>query len=204
MMRDDQAQEDALVLTPDQETNVEEFFRRQQEEHGRKYAQFKQQARAVSRALEGWVTVPDADAWVAICEESKREYESGRFFIERLGAERQLDPRLMATLWGLRQQLLNDAGAETAAEQMLADLTMLAYANALRVQGWIGDLALWVERELFVGESLTAKLRQQYGAGSVQGFAVEERLERLTQHLVPRVGTLHLGTGPSSAATAMT
>jgi hypothetical protein len=41
-----------------------------------------------------------------VCEDSREHYESGGFFLERLGAERYLDPKLMATLWSLRQRLI--------------------------------------------------------------------------------------------------
>jgi hypothetical protein len=64
------------------------------------------------------------------------------------------------------------------------DLAVMAYANALRVQGWIGDLALVIEHELFAEESLKIKLRQQYGP-QFDGFAVEEQLQRLREQLFP-------------------
>jgi hypothetical protein len=54
----------------------------------------------------------------------------------------------------------------------------------LRIQGWIGDLALTVEQELFAEDSLKVKLRQQYGA-QFDGFAVEEALRRLREQLLP-------------------
>jgi hypothetical protein len=32
---------------------------------------------------------------------------------------------------------------------MLIDLAVMSYYNALRVQGWIGELALYIEHEFF-------------------------------------------------------
>jgi hypothetical protein len=90
----------------------------------------------------------------------------------------------MATLWQLRQGLLEEYGAESSAMTMVIDLAVMAYANALRVHGWIGDLSLVIEHELFAEESLKVKLRQQYG-GQVQGFAVKEHLGRLKEQLLP-------------------
>jgi hypothetical protein len=97
-----------------------------------------------------------------------------------LGTERFLDPQLMATLWQLRQGLVEEYGAESPAMTMVIDLAMMAYANALRVQGWIGDLALVIEQELFGEDSLKVTLRQQYGA-QFDGFAVEEHWRRLRE-----------------------
>jgi hypothetical protein len=64
------------------------------------------------------------------------------------------------------------------------DLAMMTYHNALRVQGWIGDLALWIEHECFAQEAPQVKLRREYGA-QVEGLAVEDRLRRLSAQLVP-------------------
>jgi hypothetical protein len=67
---------------------------------------------------------------------------------------------------------------------MLIDLAVMSYYNALRVQGWIGDLALVIEQELFAEESLKVKLRGQYGP-QFDGFAVEGALRRLREQLLP-------------------
>jgi hypothetical protein len=95
------------------------------------------------------------------CDDTGKRYQSGRFLIERLGAERFLDPQLMATLWQLRQGLLEEYGTASPA-MMVIDLAVMTYYNALRIQGWICDLALVIERECFAEESLKVKLRQQY------------------------------------------
>jgi hypothetical protein len=67
---------------------------------------------------------------------------------------------------------------------MVIDLAVMTYANALRVQGWIGDLALVIEQEVFGEGSLKVKLRGLYGP-SFDGFAVEEALQRLREQLLP-------------------
>ena len=46
---------------------------------------------------------------------------------------------------------------------MLADMAVLSYHNALRVQDWIGGAALWLEREFFGGD-----LRGVVAAGEVE------------------------------------
>ncbi len=113
------------------------------------------------------------------------EFErSGSSVEERLGAESFLDPQLMATLWQLRQGLLEEYGAASPAMTMVIDLAVMAYANALRIQGWVGDLALTIEQELFGEDSLRVKLGRLYG-GQFDGFAVEEALQRLREQLLP-------------------
>ena len=47
--------------------------------------------------------------WMLVCEESREAYESGGFLLERLGADRYLDPKLMATILSLRRRLLKAA-----------------------------------------------------------------------------------------------
>jgi hypothetical protein len=122
--------------------------------------------------------------WQAACEDARERYQARRFLIERLGAERFLDPQLMATLWQLRQDLMEAYGVTSPAMTMIVDVTVMAYANVLQVQGWVGDLSLVIEHELFGEGSLKVKLRQQYGM-HIDGFAVEEALRRLREQLLP-------------------
>ena len=136
------------------------------------------------KAFEGWGQIHSVEEWQATCEDAAKRYRSGRFLLERLGAERFLDPQLMATLWQLRQRLLEEYGAASPTVTLFVDLALMAYANALRVQGRMGDLALVIDHELFAEDSLKVKLRQQYGP-HFDGFAVEEQLRRLREQLLP-------------------
>jgi hypothetical protein len=150
----------------------------------RQYHDLRGNARAVMRAFEGWGQIPSEEEWQAAVEDAAKRYQSGRFLLERLGAERVLDPQLMATLWQLRQGLLEEYGGESPTVTMCVDVAVMTYANALRIQGWVGDLALVIEQELFGEDSLKVKLRQQYGP-HFDGFAVEEALRRLREQLLP-------------------
>jgi hypothetical protein len=149
-----------------------------------RYHQLRKSARTVVRAMQGWGCIQSPEEWQAACADARKRYQSGRFLLERLGAERFLDPQLMATLWQLRQGLMAEYGAESPAMTMVIDLAVMTYANALRVQGWIGDLALVIEQELFGEDALKLKLRQRYGT-QIEGFAVEEQLQRLKEELLP-------------------
>jgi len=139
--------------------------------------------RPSSKALEGWHTVKSREEWLKLVETSRDDYHAGRFLIERLGAERLLDPALIATLLGLRQGLLGGLDRPTAADRMLVDCALLAYYNMLRVQGWIGNLALHIEHELFGQGTPTAKLGSE--SGSAANIPIEERLKRVGEQLLP-------------------
>jgi hypothetical protein len=171
------------ALEPDRADLEREFHAARQADH-RQFQALRKSARAAMRAFEGWGQIHSVEEWQVTCEDAAKRYQSGRFLLERLGAERFLDPQLMATLRQLRQGLIEEYGAESPAMTMVIDLAVMTYANALRVQGWIGDLSLVIEHELFAEEPLKVKLRQQYGP-HFDGFAVEEALRRLREQLLP-------------------
>jgi hypothetical protein len=163
--------------------DIKTRLRQQQEKDDRCYQQLRCDAQAIFRALEGWQKIKtDADR-LRVCEEGIAEWYSGQFFLERLGAARYLEPKLLAALFHLRRALLAEGEARTVADMMLVDLTVLSYYNALRVQGWIGDLALLTENEFFNQDSPTEKVRQRHGR--LEGLTVEEHLRRLGEQLLP-------------------
>jgi hypothetical protein len=153
-----------------------------QAEKRRQVAQMRRDAQSVFGALEGWQHVQTAEQWLAICHATRQDYQSGRFVIERLGASRYLDPELMATLWGLRQGLV--AGSRgTTAEAMLADLAIASYANTLKLQRWIGDLAIATEKELFGEDGPTPRFEERHGY--VEGLVIEDQMRRLGEEILP-------------------
>jgi hypothetical protein len=113
-------------------------------------------------------------------QKAKVEYTSGRFIIEQLGAERFLEPKLMATLVQLRQELFTGIESPTAADKMVADSAILAYRNMLRMQGWIGNLCLVVERELF-GQAPLNELH-----GHAVGKQLTNEIARLEEVSLPK------------------
>ena len=170
-----------MTSDPDRDDS-EVKLREALEEEGRRAQQLRWDARAAHRALEGWRRVRSEEDWMRVCEESRAEYEAGQFWLERLGAERFLDPKLMATLLGRRQALIAEWGITTAAEMMLLDLALLSYFHGLRIQGWIGNLALHIEHEFFGQDVFAANGRE---GGRREERAVEERGRRLSEDLMP-------------------
>jgi len=172
----------ALIQDTD---DLETRLQKARAEDQRLYTHLLWDARAVMRAMEGWrgSELETEAGWRNACEEAHQRYHSGRFLIERLGAERFLEPHLMAILWQLRQTLVEEYAAHSPTATMVIDLAVMTYYNALRVQGWMGDLALQIEHECFGQEGPTAKLRHNWGV--VEGLAVENTLRRLAEQLLP-------------------
>jgi len=136
-------------------------------------------------AVKGRRGVQREEGWQRIFLGAKINYESGRFLIEQLGAERYLEPELMATLTQLRQGLLAGIENPTAADTMMVDSAIIAYRNLLRVQGWIGSLCLTVERELF-GQAPLDELH-----GHTVGKQLTQEIARLEQVLMPLLERCH-------------
>ncbi len=141
------------------------------------HRELKNDAQTLYRSVKGRRGVHSQAQWDAVCEKSREDYASGRFLVERLGAERYLDPEMMAVLIGLRQSLLPDNA--DAAQMMFADLAVLAYYNSIRVQGWTGNLCLVIERELFGQDPL------HLVDGRFDGTTIEDRLRRFSEQLLP-------------------
>jgi hypothetical protein len=103
-----------------------------------------------------------------------------------MGAERYLEPKLFATLWMLRDSLVVDLGTNSVAEEMLIDMMMIAYANTLRVQGWVGNLASQIEREFFDEHGLHGLYDEKRGGRHTEeGLWVQGMLERFREQLLP-------------------
>jgi hypothetical protein len=156
--------------------------RKWREQRNRDYKSLRSNSRALWRAMEKWQTVRDADEWAERYVQAHEDYRSGKFLVEQFGGDMYVDPDETAVFLGLRRSL--DENDSTAAEAMVADLALISYRNALRVQGWIGNAAYLIEHELFGQDSPTAKFKQQHGY-SVNGLKVEDTVAGLVRELVP-------------------
>jgi hypothetical protein len=114
---------------------------------------------------------------------SEADYESGRFLLDRLGADRHLDPQQVATLLHLRRRIIDEMALTTGLELMLLDTAVVAYRNVLLVEEWIGNLALLVEHHLFRDEGPTPKIKRK--DGRYVGIQAEDDARRLRDDLLP-------------------
>ena len=147
-----------------------------------KQAQFKRlkgDAQAIFGAVKGLPGVRSPQKWAEMLEAAGDEIGNGRFIVRQLGAERYLEPETVAVLITLRQNLIADLPRVTAAEIMMIDAAVMAYYNMLRTQGWIGNLSLVVERELFGQELLNA----HHGERTAEH--IENTIRRLNDVLLP-------------------
>jgi hypothetical protein len=107
-------------------------------------------------------------------------FEDGRFLIDRMGAEGTVDPDLAVVLLDLRNRLQAQYGSGAAAI-MLIDRAVSAYQDFIRVTGWIGNLSIHIERELFGPEGP----RPDFQGRTIRGLTVEQHLAHLREGLLP-------------------
>ena len=143
------------------------------------HLELRRQAQGVFEAIKGRRGATTEAYWEAAYAKAHIDYASGQFLIQRLGADRQLDLPLVATLTMLRRELLDGIENPSAGDKMMADGAVLAYRNLLRVQAWIGSTSLVVQPELFGQEPLVAS------HGYAESMVIERRVEQLQQNLMP-------------------
>jgi hypothetical protein len=113
-------------------------------------------------------------------------FEDGRFLINRLGAECVRDQDLAIVLLDLRRRLIDEYG-DTPATTMLIDRAVSAYQDFIRVEGWIGNLAIMIENEFFGVKGPSANYQDRWGreGPTIRGLTVEQHLRRLREELLP-------------------
>ena len=192
---DDQSRAQAPDASPpaqdaDPTSALDAAFRAAKESQDTHYRALLRGAHATAAALDGWAGVRTAEDWERARERAPEAYDRGRFLLERLGAERELDPTLMAMLLHLRERMRAELAVSGAAEELLVDQALLAYVNSLRVQRWISDAGMLVEHALFGQSGPTAKLAGKHGQGAVAGLQAEDEVNRLTGALLPALDRL--------------
>jgi len=113
----------ALALARDAkgEKDEEKFERELKLEIAKRNRQLRSNARATSRAMEGWPMARSQEEWLDTVDKAEADFLRGDFLINRLGAERHVDPIMTAVILVLRTQLINEHEATTAAELMIIE-----------------------------------------------------------------------------------
>jgi hypothetical protein len=173
------------VRNDDADLGAEAHEKRVATELNAQFEELRDQSQALIAAVKGRRGIQSAEHWQAVFQKAKIDYENGRFLLEQLGAERFLEPELMATLAQLRRELLAGIENPTGADTMMADSAIIAYRNMLRVQAWIGSLCLTVERELF-GQAPLNELH-----GHTVGEQLTQQIARLEEVLMPLLERCH-------------
>jgi hypothetical protein len=177
----------AAVTQPDGSHDFEAYMAEYQQRLAERHKLLRTEARAAFRAMDGWAMVKSQDDWQATVLKAAEDLDRGGFLLDRLGAERHLDPELMAVLLVLRRPLIDEHGATSAAELMLIDVAVLSYYHTLRINGWIGNFAALIESEFFGTASLHAKLQDRYGRADhrINGLRVDDHVQRIGEQLLP-------------------
>src|SRR6266511_3785388 len=117
------AEDEALAATkqPDGSLDFEAYMAEYERRLAERHERLRTDARAAFRALDGWHGIKSQEDWERTAAQAREDYDRGAFLLDRLGAERYLDPPLMAVLLGLRRRLIEEHQAATAAELMLID-----------------------------------------------------------------------------------
>jgi hypothetical protein len=170
----------------DADQQADEYQRRIKEQQKRQFQILKDEARALFGMLDGRPGVRSPADLQKLLEKAGDEIGNGRFIVRCLGAERYLDAGTVAALITLRQNLIAGIRRPTAAaDMMIIDTALIAYYNFLRVQGWIGNLSLIFERELF-GQAALNEIH-----GPELGDRLREQLERLSEVILPLQDRAH-------------
>ncbi|HEX2257937.1 MAG TPA: hypothetical protein VHG92_14800 [Afifellaceae bacterium] len=171
--------DEVVTPAPADDAAAEAHERRVQTELSAQFRRLKDEAQALYGVTHGRRGARSPQKWAEMLEKAGDEIGNGRFLVRMLGAERYLEPETVAVLITLRQELLAERKRTTAADVMMVDTAVVAYYNFMRVQGWIGNMALVVERELF-GQSPLNEIH-----GPETGARLREELQRLGEVLLP-------------------
>ena len=169
----------AMIQVVQTDPAAERHEAKVQAELNAQHLELRRQAQGVFEAIKGRRGASTEEYWQEAFAKAHIDYASGQFLIQRLGADRQLDLPLVATLTLLRQGILEGIENSTMADTMIADTAIIAYRNFLRVQAWVGSASLIVQRDLFGQEPLEAT----HGHGPA--MAIESRVEQMQHTLIP-------------------
>jgi hypothetical protein len=173
------------AVAPNSELDADAYEDRIRAEKTAQFNRLKDGSRAIFGQVQGRPGVYSPEKWAQMLEKAGDDIGNGRFIVRQLGAERYLDPETVAVLITLRQNLLADIPKVTTVDIMMVDAAVIAYYNMLRTQGWIGNLSLVVERELF-GQ---APLNEIHGPQI--GEEIKKDLRHLAETMLPLQDRAH-------------
>jgi hypothetical protein len=110
----------------EQAPDADNYELRVQEELNNQFLTLKKEAKGLFDAVKGRRGAYSEEYWQDTFKNAKESYASGKFLLERLGADRYLDLPLFATLCQLRDGLLRGIENPTTADLMLADTAIIA------------------------------------------------------------------------------
>jgi hypothetical protein len=168
-----------IELTPDQKLVLAEAERRLEQRQG-EWASIVQALQDDSMAVFRAMRAGRKESEQEQVERVLTGFEDGRFLVDRMGAESTVDQDLAVVLLDLRRRLREEYGTGPASI-MLIDRAVSAYQDFIRVTGWIGNLSIHIERELFG----FGAPRADFQGRTIRGLTVEQHLAHLREGLLP-------------------
>jgi hypothetical protein len=167
-----------VEMPPEQKLALAEAEKRleQQQEWASIVEALKDDSMAVFRAMRAGRNESEQEQ----VERVLTGFEDGRFLVDRMGAESTIDQDLAVVLLDQRRRLREEYGTGPAAS-MLIDRAVSAYQNFIRVTGWLGNLSIHIERELFGPDAP----RPDFHGRKIRGLTVEQHLVHLREGLLP-------------------
>ncbi|MBA7485913.1 hypothetical protein ES707_21465 [subsurface metagenome] len=172
-------------IRKDIDRGIEELKKRSLEEKKKGYIGYRGE-------LE-WAGIETQEDWDNLKQKALEGYVTGRFFIERIGRYREVDPTLAATFLNIRQAWIEEYDVKTVPELILLDMALMSYYHCLRINTEIGDLEGSIEWDYFMLNAPTktatkkeANIRTFETTGEGESRArVEGLVDRLKENLLP-------------------
>lgn len=168
-----------LVESDSDEARAAAHEERVRRDFNDQFQKLKNQARTSFEYVAGRAGVRTREKWEKTIEEAGDKIANGGYLLSQLGAERTLDYETTAAILALRQNLIAEQKATTAAAIMAIDSALIGYANMMRLQRFIGNACLTAERELFGQDALSTIHCAQ------TGDRLEEQIRNITDRLIP-------------------
>lgn len=136
-------------LTEQEIVEIEARRRASQEHWERVHQALRFDAQSCVRSMRSSPVLGTSETWTETVGRSLDDYRSGRSLMDHMGADRLIDTALTGMLLAIRRGLVEEIHSASMVDFVLIDMTVIAFANAMRLQSIIGNTALIVESELF-------------------------------------------------------
>ena len=122
--------------------------------------------------------------------EAIKDYESGNFFLERIGRYREVDMPLSMVLLYQRKSWIDEYDLKTIPEYIILDMALVSYFHFLRLNEDINNIMSSIEWDYFAQEAPQFKSTSYWGSKKPYGkdndrAVAEELAYRLKEILQP-------------------
>lgn len=134
---------------PDGGETFKESFHKKVEEIKERSVEEKKQGYLKYRRNMFWAGIDTQEVFDKKRQEAIADYQSGNFFLERIGRYREVDVPLTLVLLHLRKQWIKEYDVKTAPEFMLLDMALTSYFHFIRINEDINNIMSSIEWSYF-------------------------------------------------------